>query len=70
MFLPAAQMSLATNFVCPSVCLSVGRSVGSVGFLSGYGSYVIRTEHLVSNHSDFELMFQEEDTKNNRSTKS
>ena len=26
-------MSLATNFVCRSVC--------SVGFLSGYGSYVI-----------------------------
>ena len=31
-------MSLATNFV--------RRSVGSVGFLSGYGSYVIIIEHL------------------------
>jgi len=39
-------MSLATNFVRPSVGPSVGRSVCSVGFLSGYGSNVITTEHL------------------------
>jgi len=41
-----SKMSLATNFVRPSVGPSVGRSVCSVGFLSGYGSYVITTEHL------------------------
>ena len=36
----------SSNVSCNEFCLSVGRSVGSVGFLSGYGSYVITCYRL------------------------